>query len=271
MKNYVISLSTALQRRAHIEREFAARGVEFEFFDAVTPATIDATARALGLDARRTELRPPELACLLSHVSVWKKAVDEQLGHVTVFEDDVHLGQHAAEFLANPAWIPPQCRIVKLEAFYRRIVVRTDQAPTMLAHGRRLLLLDEAHLGGGGYLLSQDAASDLTGFAAQCNPLTPVDHIVFVHYPRATGHRIHQMSPALCIQDMHLTKASKHFPSYLQDQRATRRGENKPKVPLALPAKIRREGHRVLKQLRRGLQELLQRFQGRRTIRIGFK
>ena len=271
MKSYVISLATASERRAHIEREFAARKVEFEFFDAVTPATIDATARAVGLDSGRTALHPPELACLLSHVSLWKKAVDERLDHIAIFEDDIHLGEHAADFLMNSAWIPPQCEIVKLEAFYRKITVTTEQAPIVLPHQRRLLILDEAHMGGGGYIISQSAALELTGFAAQSNELAPVDHIVFAQYPRATGSKIHQMSPALCIQDMHLTKGSTRFPSYLQDQRSIRKGENKEKAKLSVPDKLRRERERVLKQMRRALHELLQRFQGRRTIRIRFK
>jgi glycosyl transferase family 25 len=271
MKNYVISVSTAVERRAHIEREFGARAVDFEFFDAVVPATVEATARALGLDATRTELHQVELACLLSHVSLWKKAVDERLDHIAVFEDDIHLGEHAADFLMSSNWIPPQCRIVKLEAFYRKIVVITDQAPIMLPYRRRLLILDGPHLGGGGYVLSQAAARELTGFAAQRNELAPVDHIVFAHYPSATGCEIHQMSPALCIQDMHLTKGPTRFPSHLKDVRSIRRGENREKADLGLLGKIKRETGRVLKQMRRALQELMQRFQGRRTMRIRFR
>jgi glycosyl transferase family 25 len=271
MKNYVISVSTALERRANVEREFAARAVDYEFFEAVTPATVEATARVLGLDAGRTDLHPLELACLLSHASLWKKAVDERLDHIAVFEDDIHLGDHAGDFLMDSSWIPAQCPIVKLEAFYRKIVVATDRAPIVLPHRRRLLLLDEAHMGGGGYILSQAAARELLGFATRCNELAPVDHIVFAHYPRATGSKIYQMSPALCIQDMHLTRGPTRFPSHLKDVRSVRRGENKEKPNLGLMDKVRRESGRVLKQMRRAVQELTQRFQGRRTMRIRFK
>jgi glycosyl transferase family 25 len=271
MKNYVISLSTALERRANIERGFSAKRVEFAFFDAVTPATVDAAARALGLDAGRTQLHPLELACLLSHASLWQKAMDERLDHIAVFEDDIHLGEDAADFLMNSAWIPAQCPIVKLEAFYRKIVVNTDRAPIVLPHRRRLLLLDEVHMGGGGYILSQAAARELIGFAARCNELAPVDHIVFDHYPRASGSKIYQMSPALCIQDMHLTKGPTRFPSHLQDVRSIRKGENKEKANLGLAGKVRREIGRVVKQMRRTWQEQMQRLQGRRTMRIRFK
>jgi glycosyl transferase family 25 len=271
MKSYVISLSTAFQRRAHIENEFSASAVEFEFFDAVIPATVEAAARNLGLDPSRTKLHQREVACLLSHVALWKKAVDEQLDHIAIFEDDIHLGEHAANFLMNFSWIPPHCQIIKLEAFYRKIVVMTDQPAIRLAHKRRLLLLAEAHMGGGGYILSHGVARDLIGFLAQCNELSPIDHVVFGDYPRDRGAKVYQMSPALCIQDMHLTKGCARLPGHLQDVRSERKGENRQKEVLSLSRKAKREFGRVLIQIERVLKELVQIFQRRRTIKIRFK
>ena len=40
MRNFVISLSSATLRRAHISSEFAKEKVDFEFFDAITPETM---------------------------------------------------------------------------------------------------------------------------------------------------------------------------------------------------------------------------------------
>jgi len=271
MKSYVISLSTAIQRRVHIENEFSAKAVEFEFFDAVTPATLEATARILGLDSNRTKLHPREVACLFSHVALWKKAVEEQLDYIAIFEDDIYLGDNAANFLGSFTWIPPHCKIIKLEAFYRKIVVMTDQPAIKLPFKRRLLVLGEAHMGGGGYILSNDLARDLICFMAQCSELLPVDHVVFRDYPRDTGTKVHQMSPALCIQDMHLTEGHAKFPSHLKDVRSVRKGENKEKETLSFSKKMKREIRRVLRQIERALKELAQPFQRRRTIKIRFK
>lgn len=271
MKNYVISLSSASQRRAHIEKEFSSRAVKFEFFDAIVPATIEATARALGLGSSRTQLHPREVACLLSHVALWKKAVEEQLDYIAIFEDDIYLGEHADFFLASSSWIPSQCRIIKLEAFYKRIVVMTNPPAIALPHRRRLCFLGAAHMGGGGYILSNSVASDLLSFLTQRNELLPVDHVVFGIYPRETGDVIHQMVPALCIQDMNLAKGQTRFPSHLKDVRSVRRGENKEKERLGLSGKVKREGSRIIRQMERAVQELLQMFQGRRTIRIRFR
>jgi glycosyl transferase, family 25 len=271
MKNYVISLSSAYQRRAHIENEFSRRAVDFEFFDAVVPATVEATAGVLGLDSTRTQLHQREVACLLSHVALWKKAVEEQLDYIAIFEDDIYLGEHADFFLASSSWIPPQCQIIKLEAFYKRIVVLTDPPAISLPYKRRLLILGAAHMGGGGYILSNSAASELIGFLAQCNELLPIDHVVFGHYPRATSNRVHQMVPALCIQDMNLAKDHTRFPSHLKEVRSIRRGESKEKEKLGFSRKATREVGRILIQIERALRELVQMFQGRRTMRIRFR
>lgn len=126
-------------------------------------------------------------------------------------------------------------------------------------------------MGGGGYILSNSVASDLLSFLTQRNELLPVDHVVFGIYPRETGDVIHQMVPALCIQDMNLAKGQTRFPSHLKDVRSVRRGENKEKERLGLSGKVKREGSRIIRQMERAVQELLQMFQGRRTIRIRFR
>ncbi|HGO8757555.1 TPA: glycosyltransferase family 25 protein, partial [Neisseria meningitidis] len=38
MQNHVISLASAAERRAHIAATFGARGIPFQFFDALMPS-----------------------------------------------------------------------------------------------------------------------------------------------------------------------------------------------------------------------------------------
>ncbi|NUG82314.1 glycosyltransferase family 25 protein, partial [Acinetobacter bereziniae] len=90
MKTFVISLSTAQERRKHILAEFTKQEVDFEFFDAITPANINLVASQLGLIEFTTGLHENEVACLLSHMILWKKAIDEQLDYIAIFEDDIH-------------------------------------------------------------------------------------------------------------------------------------------------------------------------------------
>ncbi|MEG0198787.1 MAG: glycosyltransferase family 25 protein, partial [Acinetobacter sp.] len=75
MQKYVISLTTALERRQHIQKEFAKKEVDFQFFDAVTPVAALSLVKEMHLNYSEMYLTQNELACFMSHVCLWKKIV----------------------------------------------------------------------------------------------------------------------------------------------------------------------------------------------------
>lgn len=63
-KNYVISLTTASDRREHIQNEFDKQNISFEFFDAITPNYIDEYCTKFDLTLANTiKLSGGEKAC----------------------------------------------------------------------------------------------------------------------------------------------------------------------------------------------------------------
>lgn len=123
MINYVISLKSATNRRKHIEHEFGKQKINFQFFDALTPDQAKPLAESLGLYYEQDRLTGGELACFMSHVSLWQKMVDENIPYMAVFEDDIYLGQDANKILNSDVWIPNGVDIIKLEAFSKRVIV----------------------------------------------------------------------------------------------------------------------------------------------------
>lgn len=112
--NFVISLDSALDRRQHIYSEFEKHLVSFSFFDAVTPATIIENAKSVGIELTRTGLLTQgEVACLLSHVLLWKKIVEQDLEYMAIFEDDVHFGENLQNFIDDFSWIPKNVHLIK--------------------------------------------------------------------------------------------------------------------------------------------------------------
>ncbi len=271
MKSFVISLSSASDRRTHISNEFAKQDIKFDFFDAVTPVTIDGTAQFLGLNIAEADLHPKEIACLLSHVALWQKAVDEKIDYIAIFEDDIYLGEQAKTFLMDASWIPADCQLIKLEMFYRKIVVELNQPVIKLADHRWLFSLIAAHMGCGGYILSYEMAQKLLKFTAQYKNLISVDHIVFKDYPVATGDKVYQIFPALCIQDNILTKGRTKFPSHLEDVRNLRNGEDKTKKKLSFLNKLKRESNRLFGQLAQFVLDNMQLLKGKRVIKTKFR
>ena len=63
LKNYVISLTSAQDRRAHITEQFNSKNIEFNFFDAVTPDNVEAVAWNLNFQIKNNILTVNELAC----------------------------------------------------------------------------------------------------------------------------------------------------------------------------------------------------------------
>ncbi|MHC5171658.1 glycosyltransferase family 25 protein [Acinetobacter johnsonii] len=245
MKNIVISLKTATARREHIVQEFGKQNIGFEFFDALTPDLARPLAKQMQFNIQEDFLSPGELACFMSHVSIWQKMVDEQIPHLAIFEDDVYLGQDAAELLNNAGWINPNWDIIKMEAFADQVFLGNAQSE--IANGmRRIVQLTGKNLGTAGYILSIEGAQKYLEYVKKIQ-LIPLDQVMFDEFIRHTFHSVYQMTPALCIQEMMLFPEKKMtLSSDLLAERKARMKKQKKKGW----AKVQLEILRILKQIK---------------------
>ncbi|OPH39354.1 glycosyltransferase family 25 protein [Moraxella lacunata] len=260
LKNYVISLANAQERRLHIIQEFGQKEINFEFFDAVTPDQIDELATKFGLDITNANLTKGELACLFSHVSLWQKAIDDDLEYIGIFEDDVYLANSSQSFLNNTDWIPKDCHIIKIELFDKIIL---SKGTKISVKDRFLIPLIDIHLGCAGYILSKNAAINLVDFHkdyAKCNGIIAVDHIVFEHYMQHGKYHPYQLNPCLCIQSDRQADQTIILSQLEQDRR--NRFENalrieREKINQNLHKKIWREVKRPFWQFYRWIKKII--------------
>lgn len=226
LHNYVISLISAQQRRAHIEQEFARHGVPFCFFDALQPSEqLDQTLARLLPELRHSRLTEGEKACFASHLLLWERCRDGQLPYLGIFEDDILLGKRAALFLNRTEWLaerfsPQQAWIVRLETFLMKIKSR----PAGIAphQGCRFLLPDTDHYGTAGYIISQAAARLLLEDILPALPaggLDAVDMLVFGRLLADPRLAVYQLSPALCVQEPQYRSSGVQMPSQLENER----------------------------------------------------
>ncbi|WP_274584199.1 glycosyltransferase family 25 protein [Neisseria leonii] len=254
MKNYVISLTGSHERRQHICDEFGKQGIAFEFFDAVTPSQVPLLAKQFGLDIQGVNLTAGELACLLSHLSLWQYCIDNHLEHIAIFEDDIYLGKNAAQLLTQDNWLDAAMDVVKLEFFNPQVRMQKQRLP--VHGGRALRKLQQCHVGSAGYILSRQACRDLLAIAKTRQPI-PVDHILFEF--ALDKLNVYQLTPALCVQSdrTSLLPNKQHFQIYtsnLEQDRRARFNQQAALVQSTKPKptpiyKIRRELMRVLKQI----------------------
>ncbi|WP_338559706.1 glycosyltransferase family 25 protein [Acinetobacter sp. KS-LM10] len=253
MKNFIISLVDAADRRTHIRNEFNKSEIDFTFFDAINITQIDEVSTQLNLNLSNSDLTNGEKACLLSHVYLWNKAIEDHLEYIAIFEDDILLGEDISSFLNNNHWISEEMDIIKLEAFSPSALMILKKIP--ITKQRHLRKMQGIHLGAAGYILSQKSAKTLLKYIQNLDVIIPVDHILFEFFIEYSDLNIYQICPALCIQSDRLN--SNPNTSVIHSQLESERRErldynllNERKIKKNLVFKINREYQRLVIKLK---------------------
>ena len=243
--NFVISLTSALERRQHIRQEFGRHGVVFEFFDAITPANLAETAARLEIDISRSPLTPGELACALSHLALLQLAKERDLDYICIFEDDIYLGGNAAAFLSAD-YLNADVMVVKLEKNFERIV--TQRQPSKTYFGRQFYRLTQVNSGAAGYLVTRRGIDYLLKRIRAIGDIE-IDNLLFNFFLRDKNYVVWQIQPALCIQEAIFKPQQTHFVSTIGE-----RERKRPKAPLLI---------RLYKELKRPFIRLRKKLFGR--------
>lgn len=250
LANYIISLASSVDRRKHIDEQFSKEDIRYHFFDAVTPQSSNEVAKKLKINTENADLTAGEIACFLSHISLWQKMLDDGLDYIAIFEDDVYLGENIASFLSQDNWIPKDTHIIKLEMFDKNILM--GFAVKILKKGRRLKQLYGCHLGGAGYILSAQAARLLLEYVRENQPIIAVDHVIFEDIVEKQILPVYQLLPALCIQSDRCDVGA-ILESNLEHERRKRLDKKfhiEKKIKMEFKAKMRREVLRIWMQIR---------------------
>lgn len=216
LQNHVISLSTAHDRRQHIENEFGKQGIEFEFFDAITPDLIEVTCQKLGIDLTQNQrLSNGEKACFLSHVCLWQKMLDEDIKYLAIFEDDVYLGENAHLFLNNDTWVQAiDFDIIKLETWKELVHLGKNSIDVF---ERQLKILKSTHVGAAAYIINQHCAKKAIDYIKSLpnDYIFAIDHVIFGALLKELN--TYQLTPALAIQADRIKP--QNLPSQLDSER----------------------------------------------------
>ena len=226
-KNFVISIPTADKRRNHIIQQFGQKKIPFEFFDAFTPSERlnDHLQRYLPNVATIPKLTMGEKGCLMSHFMLWKKCVDDDLDFITLFEDDILLGENAEQFLAEDEWLKVRFNfqeifVLRLETFLMPVKVEKQQQ-ILPFQQREIDILRSKHFGTAGYVISHGAAKYLMEVFEKFSSeeIKPIDEIIFNQLIDVPRYRVYQLNPAICVQELQLNQENSVLTSGLQQER----------------------------------------------------
>ena len=169
--NYVISLTTATDRREHITKEFGKQNISFEFFDAITPNNLELKAKELGIDISNSPLTKGEIACALSHIALYHLAKERELDYICIFEDDIYLGENA-NLLINNNYIDDNVDIVKIEKNFDTVILSVFSIKEYL--GRKFYKLTKSNSGTGGYIVTKKRIYCMANATCSMYPRLPI-------------------------------------------------------------------------------------------------
>ena len=275
-KNVVISISTADKRRNHIIDQFGQKQIPFEFFDAFTPSDrLDAhLQRYLPNVEATSKLTAGEKGCLMSHFMLWKKCVDDNLDYISIFEDDILLGENAEQFLSNDEWL--KVRFNFQEIFVLRL--ETFLMPVQLEHQQQILpfqernmdILKSKHFGTAGYIISNGAARYLINLFENLavDKVKAIDEIMFNKQVNVGIYQVYQLNPAICVQELQLNQEESLLVSDLEQERKNRPKIKKNKTLKQRLVRIKENIIRALNKDKWKEQQRLKEMQGKEIVRF---
>lgn len=195
---FVISLSDVLDRREHIKKEFKKANLEFVFFDALRPQEGKELLVDISPHCDLKLLSPGEIACLASHVALWKRLLESEEQYSIVFEDDIFFGEGVAVFLSKLVDDLQDLDLVKLETFQEKVLLGKPQKKFL---NRTLHNLHSNHSGTAGYILTRSGALKLLEYLFLGDQILPADHYMFEKTIHDEKIKVVQVSPGICIQE----------------------------------------------------------------------
>ncbi|KDA93402.1 glycosyltransferase family 25 protein [Pantoea agglomerans] len=103
MKAFIINLDSSTDRRATIAAQCLTAGIHYEFIRAVNGKQLSDEERAQHTRPLNYAFKAGEIGCALSHLSIYRKIVDEKIPQALILEDDALLTDHLPAVLSCPA------------------------------------------------------------------------------------------------------------------------------------------------------------------------
>lgn len=207
MKIFVINLKSATFRRTRMQNLLDALECQFEFIDAVIGASLPSdvlTQQKLGLNSKLTK---PELGAMLSHISVWKKIVNENIHQALILEDDVHFSHSFKQVLAQVNIPADTVALFRLETMFASVNVARE--PHQTIDNIHIHKIFSNHAGSAGYIINKKTAAFLL---AQTHLLTEAIDTEMFDPTRSNLNmaEVFQCVPAVIMQDMFLPEAEQN-------------------------------------------------------------
>ena len=169
MRAYVINLRRSPERRINITAQLTTHGIDHEIVEAVDGRALDMTdPQVIGSIApsflAQEWFLPTHAACAMSHISAYRKILDDGLPWALVMEDDVTLPAGLPAIAEAVAARLTGAEVALLNFDSDQVVKVSRQGAADLPSGRELVLPLDVHVpvSAAGYVITREACERIT-------------------------------------------------------------------------------------------------------------
>lgn len=171
IKIFVINLKKDVQKRKNMEKIFQGLNLEFEFIDAVYGKDLSSEELDLVYDenlAIKYNERPmskAEIGCMLSHLSIYKRMLEEKIENALILEDDVQIDRKILDVFNNIKSFPKDWECVLLsyykETYYKKKYCINHVSRKKISNDLKVGRFIEPMISGAGYIINQKGVRKL--------------------------------------------------------------------------------------------------------------
>ncbi len=169
MRAYVINLRRSPERRMNITAQLTAHGIDHEIVEAVDGRELDMTDPRVIASIAPSFLAeewflPTHAACAMSHLSAYRKVLEDGLPWALVMEDDVTIPAGLPEMAEAVAARLAGAEVALLNFDSDQVVKVSRQGAAGLPSGRELVLPVDVHVpvSAAGYVITREACERIT-------------------------------------------------------------------------------------------------------------
>ena len=176
---FVINLKKDVEKRKHMEYLCKQHNLECKFIDAVYGKDLDEEyiSKIYNSDESirffRRELSRGELGCALSHLSIYKLMVENDIKQAIIFEDDICINEGFLSVIQSIDTFPDDWELVLL-GYYQRKEKVYRKYQQQITPKYKLARLSDVSTGAFGYLLNLKCAKKLINELSTIKQ--PIDH-----------------------------------------------------------------------------------------------
>jgi glycosyl transferase family 25 len=192
---WIVSLEGAAERRAFVTRAFGNAGLPYEVVDAVDGRSLTTAERHRYSQIRARyaygrALTEGDVGCVLSHLRLFQRMLDDDVPEALIVEDDVGPAPGLTALLEARAAFPSDAGVVTLCSLFGSSGPRPID-DEVIAGRFRVCTYDRTPFGTQCYLVTQAAARRVLDVAYPIR--MPIDELVYRRHP--AGLRVYGIEP----------------------------------------------------------------------------